>query len=322
MYGQVTDTIFVYDDIIVYDTIKVYDTINVEDKNVTNSEGAENYFKKYNTIENAVLAIDTATLKAELLLFNKNDTATISINSIILSEPNKNLETMKKQILTLATAALVAQAAYAKQNTADSLFSKKKYAVGVGITYTGSGIGGTVKFDYLKTKKLSFGLRSHVTGNKWNDYSNSGSNQPGFESPGFTLHYAGGRVINSFLTTTYHFKKEGYTSNFGLYLVGGLGYQDWKMSETVAYTDPRYDYNADFSYKTFSGLICFGGDYKVGPGKIFLDIPLVINIYEDSEDKIVYTSGNTINYSSNRWITKGTSLTSFAAINFGYTVYF
>ena len=100
-------------------------------------------------------------------------------------------------------------------------------------------------------------------------YSNSGSNEPGFESLGYTANFTGGHVINGFLTTTYNFKREGYASKLGLYVVGGLGYQDWNMSETVNYTDPQYDFSTVFSYKTFSGLICFGGDYKIGPRKVF-----------------------------------------------------
>ncbi len=104
-FAQVSDTIFVYD------TIKVYDHIKVEDSNIKDLQN------KNNSIQNAVLAIDTATNKAQLVLYNKKDTATISINSILLSENLNNSDTMKKQILTLAAAALLAQTSFAQQKT-------------------------------------------------------------------------------------------------------------------------------------------------------------------------------------------------------------
>ena len=319
--GQTTtDTLFVYETIVVYDTIKVYDTLKVEYKKELNSNASETFFKNNNSAQNAVLVIDTANQKAQLVLFNKNDTATISISNIILSETNKNLETMKKEILTFATAAIVAQAAFAQKNTTDSLFLEKKYAVGAGVTFKGDGIGGTVKFDYLKTKKLSFGLRSNVTSNKWRDMSFSGSNEPGFEYPGYTLHFTGGHIINGFLTTTYNFKKEGYASKLGLYVVGGLGYQDFKMSGTTNYTDPQYDHSSVFSYKTFLGLICFGGDYKVGPGKVFLDIPIALSIYEQYKNEYVFKTQPSRNgsFKSNYWAIPEVG---FVALNIGYTLY-
>jgi len=111
-YGQkakpkaVYETIIIYDTITVYDTVFVYDTIKTENK-----APSENNFKNNFTAEKAYLAVDTNNFSAAVLLINKKDTATLSINSIILSETNKNLDTMRKPLLTLLVSAALTQAA-------------------------------------------------------------------------------------------------------------------------------------------------------------------------------------------------------------------
>jgi len=122
----VSDTIFVYDTVIVKEIKTVYDTIKVPKGNLAETKQAENFLKKNDTAQRAVLAIDTATSKAQLVLLKKNDTATISINSILLSENLNNSDTMKKKILALAAAALIAQPNFAQQK--DTLQKPKERA--------------------------------------------------------------------------------------------------------------------------------------------------------------------------------------------------
>lgn len=111
--GNNNERIIIYDTIMVYDTIVVYDTVKVYDKI---------FFQNANVIENAVLTIDTASKKKSVSLFFENDTATIPINSIYLSENTKNLDTMKKEILTLLAAIALTQTVKSQ----DSLNLKSK----------------------------------------------------------------------------------------------------------------------------------------------------------------------------------------------------
>lgn len=106
--GNKPKPVIIYDTISVYDTLVVYDTVKVYDKTVSENT---------NVVENALLTIDTASKKTSLSLFFENDTATIPINSIMLSENTKNVDTMKKEILTLVAAALLTQASVSQTIT-------------------------------------------------------------------------------------------------------------------------------------------------------------------------------------------------------------
>jgi hypothetical protein len=113
IYGQSADTLVIYDHIIVYDTIKVYDTLVVYDTVNVNDV----FFTSGNSLKNALLSIDTATRDLTLKIFFQDDTATIHANSIHLSETQTNLDTMKKEILTLVASALLSQAVAAQGDT-------------------------------------------------------------------------------------------------------------------------------------------------------------------------------------------------------------
>ncbi len=78
LHGQRSDTIFVYDTIVVHDTIIVYDTVNVSASQ---------------SPQQAILEFDTANQKVQLKIFNSKDTATIPVNSIIVSETKQNSQT-------------------------------------------------------------------------------------------------------------------------------------------------------------------------------------------------------------------------------------
>lgn len=131
--GNKNEPIIIYDTISVYDTLVVYDTIKVYDKTFSQNP---------NVVENAVLTIDTASKKTSLSLFFENDTATISINSIHLSENTKNLDTMKKEILTLMAAVAITQAVKSQDSlkiTPKKIESYPAYTVSVGATVANGG---------------------------------------------------------------------------------------------------------------------------------------------------------------------------------------
>lgn len=86
------DTIYVYEEVVVYDTVVSYDTHVVKPR--------VNPIKHIQPKTISLLQLDTITKSANLLLISDQQTATISINHIILDENiNKNLkdsESMKK----------------------------------------------------------------------------------------------------------------------------------------------------------------------------------------------------------------------------------
>ncbi|MFV0345988.1 MAG: hypothetical protein ACK5IQ_07040 [Bacteroidales bacterium] len=82
------DTVYVYEDVVVYDTIVVYDTVFLK------SELNNLLLDELNTVK--VLQLDSSDGQASLLLISEDGSATIPINSIMLSENIKKLESMKK----------------------------------------------------------------------------------------------------------------------------------------------------------------------------------------------------------------------------------
>jgi hypothetical protein len=86
------DTIFVYDTIVVYDTIYHYDTLKIP----VNKEIEQLSFIEPRQPDLILLRLDTANKKDNLLIISENLSATFPINSIIINENIKNLNSMKK----------------------------------------------------------------------------------------------------------------------------------------------------------------------------------------------------------------------------------
>ena len=272
MNAQVFDTVFEYDKVIVYDTIKVYDTVKVEDKILKKLQGFENNFENNFNAESAVLAIDTASKKAELVLFNKNDTATISINSIILSEPNKNLEKMKKEILLLAAAAMLNQSGFAqegKTTTATSEETLPGFTIGVGAVLAAT-MDGYVQGIHLKANKfvnskLGFGISSDI--GRMHEKGFSGGSEVGNSVIGNTS----GLYANFFATASYYLLGKT-TSKAGMYTklgIGVLGYRTEQTQSAVGYSNVS---KSKLSASSFSSQLCLGVDFKLGNGRVFTEI--------------------------------------------------
>ncbi len=267
--GQISDTIFVYDKITVYDTIKIYDTIRSEAKNEVNFGASDTFFKNNNTVKNSVLIIDTATLKAELILFNKNDTATISINSIILLNPIKNLETMKKEILILAAATMLAQPNFAQdansENKTQDVIPQTKHQLCAGISWQGGkNFGGNFNYAYYISPKLGIGGRLVATDYKFTDYHST------------TLHvdYTGGLFYDVSLAANY-FLLGNHDGKAGIFVGVGIGYGSARNSTTTWWrtnVPETVSYNTTNTINGLSGNFTLGGTYKAGPGRLFLEL--------------------------------------------------
>lgn len=93
--AQIPDTVYVYDTLVVYDTIVIHDTLRLRDEVVKDSLELE-YLMHQIEVKQAIIQIDTATSRANLLVPFGYKSATIPINGIILTENTKKLESMKK----------------------------------------------------------------------------------------------------------------------------------------------------------------------------------------------------------------------------------
>lgn len=86
-YSQSNDTIYIYETVEVYDTIFVYDTVyrNVEIDKI-----------QPKNISYSFIQVDTLNKKANLILISPDQTATLPIHSISISENIKIDDDMKK----------------------------------------------------------------------------------------------------------------------------------------------------------------------------------------------------------------------------------
>ena len=140
-----------------------------------------------------------------------------------------------------------------------------KIAIGAGPSLN-TGIGGNVKADYHLSDKLSVGLKCILTGNV-SDYS----------TKSFKVEYLPGSNLATTLSSTYYILgKNNISSNAGLYVGLGLGYFDSENYATTTtllpVTDNKYlQKTVNDGANGFSALINIGGDYKLGPGKLYAD---------------------------------------------------
>lgn len=88
-YTENRDTLYVYETVIVYDTVYIFDTIKISD----NFLPAKIDGKR---LEINILQFDIESQQANLLRISRDQTATIPLNGIILTDNNKKIESMKK----------------------------------------------------------------------------------------------------------------------------------------------------------------------------------------------------------------------------------
>ena len=203
------------------------------------------------------------------------------------------------------------------ENVASVSKTEKKMTVGIGATY-GSGIkGGMLKLDLLKNEKMSFGLRTHIGSIRWEDGAYV-ANPSIADDISFTSKTHPGLLVNIFATATCNLLGMNTASKARFYGTAGVGYQSFAMSSTVKYSDPQYDNEHEYSFHSLGALLCLGTDMRLGPGKIFMDVPIMIEFYEKENSRRTYKTGQ-VDANS----TKGSTLeASFLVLNLGYALVF
>jgi hypothetical protein len=204
-------------------------------------------------------------------------------------------------------------------NTSFPATSENKIVIGAGVSYN-LGLGGHLKYDYLLTNKFSIGLKSMMTSYGFEDFTNTDAQ--------LKADYKPGNVLGVMIATTFYiFGKNNSESKGGMYASLGLGYSASKFSKTVTSLTPvdslYYKYNNDFRSKNFSGLISIGGDSKLGPGRIYFEIPLTLDIYGTVFDKYTFQiSSPYVLQPDNTKYTRFQGFSTMLFLNLGYQLYF
>ena len=191
---------------------------------------------------------------------------------------------MKIKISIIVLAVVSALCKVSAQGSEES----KKMRVGLGLSSfsAGAGIGGNLKFDYLLNEKWSFGVNTMLSTYHANDFTLPANQY----SSGVKVDYSTGNAKAFCLTANYYILgKNNNESKFGFYLGSGLSYADYNYSSTVnsllSTNDPKYYQYDNFSTeKSFSMVGTIGVDFKLGSGKVYLDLVNNVVLYETSSD--------------------------------------
>jgi hypothetical protein len=327
---KTVEHVIVYDTIVVYDTVIVYDTVKTNNRTI--SGPSETFFSKKDTIPNAVLEIDTATLKAKLFFFYKKDTATISLNGIILSETNKNLGTMKKAILTLMMPSLLAQTTSAQVSSLDSIKSgenKSKYALSISVLFadntqrTGNFYGAGMKIERALGKQVLIGLSSDMGG-----IYQRGDRAPYTNLQG-SANYADSRGFHSniFITSSYFFGGNAFSEKSGMYFKLGIGsvyYQLWQREYyTIAGNPTQIKYQINST--NISAQLGIGAEIKLEKGgKLFIEAISMPSLFESYRVNTLEYGGPT-EWPGTKYGNSTIKTNSYAqqfGIRFGYKINF
>lgn len=220
--------------------------------------------------------------------------------------------------------AVVSVAMHVSAQNADEA-KKLKLGFGLSSYSVGGGIGANVKLDYLKNSKLSFGLNAMFsTNSSFQDYTSQSNNN----SKGFTVDHKTGSANAICLSANYHLIGDNTpNSKFGLYIGSGLSFSSWNAFETVTSLAPKTDsayyvYEDFFGENQFSIVGTIGLDYRIGKGKINLELVNnfgLLGTAYDNYNNIVPSLKNGLIQSAK--VKHTLAFGNIPFINFGYQLY-
>ena len=199
--------------------------------------------------------------------------------------------------------------------------SGKKLRIGAGLSTNLYAHGLNFKGDYILNDKLSIGL---------NTFINSYPGEEDLSDLSYSSKSDAGKKFNISAGASYYLKgTNSNENNLGLYAGLGLGYftdrQQINVFKNLPITDKSYyNYTKSYNYNYLASTVSLGGDYKIGKGKLFIEIPIVVGIL--SKNSFIYK-----NQQWNNGITQPDfKADSFSAdgsiveilLNVGYQIYF
>ena len=185
---------------------------------------------------------------------------------------------MKKSILIFALA------------ITNFIFSQvdKKYNAGLGLSIdpvsaNNTRYGPALKFDYNLTKKFGVGVRGMGVFGTWQGFTST------YATYTYKYEYKKGRGFVIGVDAIYHAVGNNQDSKFGLRVEGGIGFGNEMQSGSNGNNRPAtdssfYSYDFKYSYNNVLLKIGIGADYKIGPGKVFVDIPIYSSLYQSESD--------------------------------------
>lgn len=205
---------------------------------------------------------------------------------------------------------------------------QKKYTVGLGISTDLEKIGPNIKFDYHLSKKFGVGLRAQSMMGTWQDYNNA--LVAPYAPYSLFVDYTKGNQTAFSIDAIYHVIGNNQDSKFGMRIEAGLGYHGWSQTANAKTNAPStnaayYSYDEKFGVNALTLKTGIGFEYKAGPGKLFLDVPLYVDVYgtefNNYSNQTWNTGGDLSNFKESRFRLND-SPDSFLNFNIGYQLSF
>lgn len=179
-------------------------------------------------------------------------------------------------LLTISVSSVNAQ----KSNIIGAGASANLAFTSLSSTRNNGGIGTSIFYSKMISPKLGFGTRMFYTPYKYSDAI--------YETLSFTNY--NGRYFDISIGATYYFLGDYKEKNWGIYSGIGFGYGNDFISHNRSVTGYPNVLIRE-SENGFSGNLTLGGTYKIGPGRVFLELNLSYIIYGNSEERTDYPSG-------------------------------
>jgi hypothetical protein len=235
---------------------------------------------------------------------------------------------MRKKIVTLHLV-ILGIGIYSKASAQKSEI--KHFTVGIGAAFEadGEGIAQNTKFDFNITPKFSIGVKNNLV--LW-DKKTTQVNPPDDNGVESTISWRSPIYNNASLVGSYSIigtnqndKKFSLNvfAGFGLrYYVNKFEYTRTNIAPNTVYADRSIDKYS--TYLITSGISC---SYKLGPGKIYAEIPVFIDIFEKQTYTTEYDANPTFNTESTYTLKLKDEgpfnfLTTAIGLNIGYQINF
>ena len=201
-----------------------------------------------------------------------------------------------------------------------------RFTVGLGLSTDLEKYGPSLKLDYHVKPTFGLGIRAHHVRGAWPDYSNA---LVGPYAPyNLIVDYTNGNQTAISLDAIYHVIGDNQTSKFGMRIEAGIGYHAWSQTSILKtdapLTDPAYyRYEKRFGMNALSLKTGLGFEYAAGPGKLYIDIPIHIDVYGTAFDNFsnqIWNNGMNLSNTKETSFRLQDSPDSFIKFNVGYQI--
>lgn len=236
---------------------------------------------------------------------------------------------MKKKITTVA---LVFLAFGTSMKVTAQSSEMKHFTIGLGGAFDADveAITQNTKFDFNISPKFSVGIKNNLR--LW-DKTNTQVNKPDDVGVQTTYNWRNTVYNNASIVGSYSILGSNQNDKkFNLNVFAGLGlrYDVYKWNQENTNVPSNYYYADRSSDKTTTFLVNtgVGVSYKLGPGKIYVEIPVFIDLQKKYTYSVEYDKAPSLN-SESSWTYKlsdskpgNTNLSTIIGFNFGYQINF